>query len=56
MESDERYYARRAAEEHRRATYAVTQAARERHNELSRLFADKAASRARIAELQLVRG
>ena len=56
MESDQRYYARRAAEERRRASYALTPEARERHKELSRLFEAKAASRARIAELQLMRG
>jgi cell division septum initiation protein DivIVA len=56
MESDERYYARRAAEEGRRARYAVTPEARERHQELSRLFEAKAANRARITELQLIRG
>ena len=43
MESDYRYYSRRAAEERRRASYAVTQEARERHIELASLFAGKAA-------------
>ena len=42
MESNMRYYARRAAEEHRRAMFAVTQEARERHEELASLFAVKA--------------
>ncbi|MGQ0558618.1 MAG: hypothetical protein ACT4OE_03395 [Sphingosinicella sp.] len=37
-----RYYSRRAAEEQRRALYAVTQEARERHEELASLFAIKA--------------
>lgn len=54
MESDELYYSRRAAEEQRRARYAVTPAARERHKELARLFASKAARPARMKELQLV--
>ena len=52
MESDERYYARRAAEEHRRASYAVTPEARERHSELSRLFKAKAAGPIPLVELQ----
>ncbi|HEV2816891.1 MAG TPA: hypothetical protein VGW40_06695 [Allosphingosinicella sp.] len=47
MESDFRYYSRRAAEEQRRAKYAVTQEARERHRELATLFASKAAQRVR---------
>lgn len=46
MESNHRYYCRRAAEEERRAAHAVTEAARERHNELASLFARKAQSRA----------
>jgi hypothetical protein len=46
MESDYRYYSRRAAEEQRRATHAVTPAARERHRELADLFARKAEIRA----------
>ncbi|GAA4825505.1 hypothetical protein GCM10023232_24380 [Sphingosinicella ginsenosidimutans] len=45
MESDFRYYSRRAAEEQRRAMRAVTQAARERHRELANLFATKAEQR-----------
>ncbi len=45
MESDHRYYHRRAAEERRRAARAVTEAARDRHNELASLFARKAALR-----------
>lgn len=49
MESDHRYYHRRAAEERRRAARAVTQAARDRHNELASLFARKAASRPPLA-------
>jgi hypothetical protein len=43
MESDFRYYTRRAAEERRRAMHAVTEAARERHLELAQSFAFKAA-------------
>lgn len=42
MESDARYYNRRASEERRRAANAVTMAARERHLELAALFARKA--------------
>jgi hypothetical protein len=42
MESDQRYYSRRAAEEQRRAAHAVTAEARERHRELASLFARKA--------------
>ncbi len=42
MESDQRYYSRRAAEEYGRACRAITPAARERHSELARMFAEKA--------------
>jgi hypothetical protein len=42
MESDFRYYSRRAAEERRRAERAITSAARERHSELADLFTLKA--------------
>ena len=42
MESDFRYYSRRAAEESLRARKAVTTAARERHLELASIFALKA--------------
>jgi len=42
MESDQRYYSRRAAEEYSRASRAITPAARERHRELARLFSVKA--------------
>jgi hypothetical protein len=52
MESDYRYHSRRAAEEHRRAAYALTPAARERHSELAHLFAAKAASDLRLLEGQ----
>ena len=42
MESDHRYYSRRAAEEQRRARHAITDEARERHHELAHLFTLKA--------------
>jgi len=45
MESDFRYFSRRAAEERRRAQFAITPAAQERHNELADLFALKAGHR-----------
>jgi hypothetical protein len=45
MESDFRYFSRRAAEERRRAQFAITPAAQERHNELADMFALKAADR-----------
>ncbi len=54
MESDHRYFMRRAAEEQRRARHAVTAAARERHRELAELFATKAKRTMRLQELQLV--
>ena len=54
MESDYRYFVRRAAEEQRRARHAVTQAAKERHRELAELFASKARKTVRLQELQLV--
>ena len=47
MESDFRYFSRRAAEERRRAQFALTPAAQERHNELADMFASKAAHRVR---------
>lgn len=53
MESDQRYYSRRANEELRRALHALTPEARERHKELASLFAAKAAGRAKTKELQL---
>ena len=46
MESDYRYYCRRAAEEKRAAARALTSAARERHRELATLFSLKADQRA----------
>jgi hypothetical protein len=51
MESDFRYFSRRAAEERRRAQFAITPAAQERHNELADMFASKAAHRVRIEDL-----
>lgn len=45
MESDHRYYLRRASEERRAAERAITTAARERHKELAVLFAAKAEQR-----------
>jgi len=42
MESDHRYYARRAAEEKRAAARAITPEAQARHAELAALFASKA--------------
>ncbi len=54
MESDHRYYSRRAAEEHRRAARAITAEARERHCELASLFANRAAQQLRLEERQLV--
>jgi hypothetical protein len=45
MESDHRYYSRRALEESQRARKAVTNAARERHLELANLFSLKAEQR-----------
>lgn len=57
MESDHRYYSRRAAEERRRAAHAVTPEARERHKELAALFASKAAQRGHhLEERQLAQG
>ena len=52
MESDHRYYARRAAEEQHRAARAVTPEARERHRELAMLFASKAEQRVHSQERQ----
>lgn len=56
MESDYRYYSRRAAEERRRAAHAVTAEARERHKELANLFATKAEQRSDFHERQLASG
>ena len=54
VESNHRYFLRRAEEESRRARNAVTKAAADRHRELAELFASKAAKTTRIQELQLV--
>ena len=54
VESNHRYFLRRAEEENRRARHAVTQAAQDRHRELAELFAAKAATTLRIQGLQLV--
>lgn len=43
MESDFRYYSRRAAEERSRAARAITDEARTRHHELASIYAGKAA-------------
>jgi hypothetical protein len=45
MESDYRYYLRRASEERRAAERSVTAAARERHHELASMFTIKAEQR-----------
>ena len=55
MESDFRYFSRRAAEERRRAQFAITHEARERHAELADMFASKAASRVRTEVLTRLR-
>jgi hypothetical protein len=56
MESDHRYYSRRALEEQSRAARAVTAEARERHGELARLFASRAAQPLMGEERQFARG
>ncbi|MFN3944166.1 MAG: hypothetical protein ACK4K7_04470 [Allosphingosinicella sp.] len=56
MESDHRYYVRRAAEERRAAMRAVTPAARDRHQELAALFATKAEQRRQPGERQFAAG
>jgi len=55
MESDQRYYSRRADEERRRAVHALTPEARERHKELAALFASKAGRRGKMREPLLLR-
>ncbi len=55
MESDQRYYSRRADEERRRAKHALTPEARERHKELAALFASKAGRDAKLREPMLLR-
>lgn len=54
MESDQRYYSRRADEERRRAVHALTPEARERHKELAALFASKAGQGAKLREPMLL--
>lgn len=56
MESDYRYYSRRAAEEQRRAAQSVTAEARERHSELASLFASRAAQQRMSEEHQMAGG
>ena len=56
MESDARYYSRRALEEQRRAAHAITPQARERHRELATLFAQRAAERRGVEEHQFASG
>jgi uncharacterized membrane protein len=53
MESDHRYYLRRAAEEKRAAQRAITAEARERHRELATLFSSKAEQRSPQPQAQL---
>lgn len=53
MESDFRYYSRRASEERRRALSAITPAARERHRELAAMFASRAE---RVAQKEYAEG
>ena len=55
MESDFRYFSRRAAEERRRAQFAITPEAQERHNELADMFAAKAAHGVRLEVLAQLR-
>jgi hypothetical protein len=56
MESDQRYFARRACEEFRAAERAVTPAARARRQALAESFAAKAQIRLGAAGLELVEG
>ena len=53
MESDHRYYSRRAAEEQRLAARALTPEARERHRELAGLFEQKAAQELELTDRRL---
>ena len=55
MESDFRYFSRRAAEERRRAQFAITPEAQERHSELAAMFAAKAAHGVRVEVLTRLR-
>jgi hypothetical protein len=56
MESDFRYYSRRAAEEQGRAARAVTPEAKARHHELANLFAARAAEGMQGQERQFASG
>ena len=56
MESDFRYYSRRAIEEQGRAARAVTPEAPNRHHEQASQFAAKAAERVRGEESQMATG
>ncbi|WP_162806636.1 hypothetical protein [Sphingosinicella terrae] len=56
MESDYRYYSRRAAEEQRLAARAITTEARERHRELASLFATKAGQRMLVEKRRVAGG
>ena len=56
MESDFRYYSRRALEEQGRAARAVTAEARDRHHELASMFAARAAQRPRGEETRMATG
>jgi hypothetical protein len=55
MESDFRYFTRRAAEERRRAQFAITREAKDRHAELADMFAAKAARNVRVEVLTRLR-
>jgi hypothetical protein len=56
MESDFRYYSRRALEEQGRAARAVTAEARDRHHELASMFAAKAGQRLSGEETRMATG
>lgn len=56
MESDQRYYSRRAAEERRAAARAVTEEARKRHQDLALMFASKAEQRTPARFPQMAQG
>lgn len=55
MESDLRYFTRRAAEERRRARFALTAEARDRHSELANIFDSKATGHVRVDLMARVR-
>jgi hypothetical protein len=56
MESDYRYYSRRAAEERRAAARAITEEAKKRHRDLALMFATKAEQCAPARMPELARG